>query len=281
MSGRICVAMCITIVPSAWNADAIAIRSRPERLQRPGQDLARVRLLEPDVQRRRVRRLGGGSARGRPSGRWRAEPGGLARGVYPSEPFRMLRRPVPRTKGRQPHHVRHRPDRSARRHPRQPARERRGGRRPPRRGRQPSQARGLRPRARRPGDARRRRPVAPHRVPGRGRLPLGPGLDAPDERPAVVDPGHPVGRRRRRAPPGRRRRPWRSPPARAASRSRSCAISEIYTRDKAKEAVVGLPHGRPGAPRRRRGQRRRRQVRRRRAPGDRAARRTTTSCRTG
>ncbi len=29
--GRICVAMCITIVPSAWNAEAIAIRSRPER----------------------------------------------------------------------------------------------------------------------------------------------------------------------------------------------------------------------------------------------------------
>ena len=31
MSGRIWVAMCITIVPSAWNADAIAIRSSPER----------------------------------------------------------------------------------------------------------------------------------------------------------------------------------------------------------------------------------------------------------
>ena len=32
-------------------------------------------------------------------------------------------------------------------------------------------------------------------LPGRGRLPLGPGLDAPDERPAVVDPGHALGRR--------------------------------------------------------------------------------------
>ena len=36
MSGRICVAMCITIVPSAWKAEAIAIRSRPERSSAQG-----------------------------------------------------------------------------------------------------------------------------------------------------------------------------------------------------------------------------------------------------
>ena len=78
--------------------------------------------------------------------------------------------------------------------------------------------------------------LAPHRVPGRGRLPLGPGLDAPDERPAVVDPGHAVAWTTTAPIAWVARRPWPSPPARAASRSRCSASARSTHRDKAKEA---------------------------------------------
>ena len=228
MSGRSCVARCITIVPSAWNAEAIAIRSRPERSS------AQVRISRGCACSNRSLSATSSSAWRRVCNvaalvrGWRVI---VAPGVYLG-PVSYAEEPLPLTKGRQPQHVRHRPDPSARRHPRQPARHRRGGRRPPRRGGQSPQARGLRPRACRPGDARRRRALTPHGVPGRGRLPLDPRLDAPQGRPPVVDtPSRCRWTRTARtgwAAPTR----WRSPPVREESRSRSFASrrSTVATR---------------------------------------------------
>ena len=153
------------------------------------------------------------------------------------DPFRMLKRPDPYRKAASDH-VRHRPDRPARRNPREPARR-------PARTPKASRAEA----ANLPKLAVSDRELADlemiavgalspaHGLPGRGRLPLGPGLDAPDERPAVVDPGHALAstttaRTGSAAPP-----PWRSRAGEGGEPLAILRISEIYARDKAKEAV--------------------------------------------
>ena len=102
MSGRIWVAMCITTVPSAWNADAIAMRSRPRSLERPRQDLASAAPPRTGVRARLARRRGGGSAQGAVLvGCARGVPGGC--GVYSAATrFRMLRSPYPYRKAGNP-----------------------------------------------------------------------------------------------------------------------------------------------------------------------------------
>ena len=95
MSGRICVAMCITMVPSAWNADAIAIRSRPERSSaqvKISRGCASSNLSFRDRSSSGWRRV----CTGRPFGFGRAkEPGRSGAGSLPLKPFRMLGVPYP------------------------------------------------------------------------------------------------------------------------------------------------------------------------------------------
>ena len=85
---------------------------------------------------------------------------------------------------------------------------------------------------------------------GPRRLPRRPGDDAPHERAAVGDPGDAVAAPTTRRTAWAAPRPWRCCPPRAPSRWRSCGSSEIFQRDKAKEALSVFRTDDAGAPRR-------------------------------
>ena len=153
--------MCITQVPSAWNAEASAIRARPDSSSAHAHDLARVRRFETGVQR--AERFVGEQGVGHAGPRSWGCTGVYGPGRRRTGPPAILRVRSPRRKV----DVAMPDDTTIAPHggdARRPARPRGSARRHPRRGRSPAQARGQRPRALRPGDAHGRGAVAADRV---------------------------------------------------------------------------------------------------------------------